>query len=98
MSAAGLRVVELCEGVEGPLCGRHLLLLGAANRAPARRTLNQRFAAPVSGAAPTVNPAGYAEAEPDGPVPTATHLTWVEAAGLARDTDAVVVPSTELVG
>jgi hypothetical protein len=75
-----------------------LLLLGAANRAPARRTLNQRFAAPVSGAAPTVNPAGYAAAEPDGPVPTATHLTWVEAAGLARDTDAVVVPSTELVG
>ena len=76
-----------------------LLLLGAANRAPARRTLNQRFAAPVSEAAPTVNPAGYAAApSPTAPHRTTANLTWVEAAACARDTDAVVVPRSELVG
>src|SRR6185295_2707286 len=47
-----------------------LLLLGAANRAPARRTLAQRFASPVREGAPTVNAGGYAAVDETGPAPT----------------------------
>ncbi len=74
-----------------------LLLLSAAHRAPARRTMDQRFAAPVSDAAPSVNPAGFAAVASEGPAPTETNLTWIEAAAQAQD-GRVVVPSSELVG
>ncbi len=74
-----------------------LLLLGAASRAPARRTLNQRFAAPVREGAPKVNPGGYAAVDEEGPAPTDAGLTWVEAAAQARE-GRFVVPRSELVG
>ncbi len=74
-----------------------LLLLGAASRAPARRTLNQRFASPVREGAPTVNAAGYAAVDETGPAPAEANLTWVEAVAQAGD-GRVVVPRSELVG
>ena len=53
----------------------------------------------MSEAAPTVNRRGLGGRRARRPRtrPTA-NLTWVEAAAFARDTDAVVVPRSELVG
>lgn len=75
-----------------------MTLLSAAGGSAARRTLTQRFQAPVNAAAPTVNPAGWAAITP-GSAPSAT-TTWAEARGAvlasADPSSWVLVPASEL--
>jgi hypothetical protein len=73
--------------------------VSAAATSRVRRTLDKRFAAPVSSAAPRLNPAGWTAVELGAPAPTEANLTWAEARSLARDRFAsVLVPRSELVG
>jgi hypothetical protein len=76
-----------------------MTMLGAAGASRVRRTLDRRFAAPVSPAAPRLNPAGWTAVAMDGPAPTDAKLTWAEARGRAIDRSAfVLVPRSEVVG
>lgn len=75
-----------------------MTLVSAAGAARARRTLTQRFEAPVNAAAPTVNRAGWAAVHMGSAPPADATLTWVEARGQVTDPAAwVLVPRAELV-
>jgi len=74
-----------------------LHLTSAAARAPSRRSLDRRFEAPASPAAPTLRRGGWAAAEAGGAPPTEVGRTWVEArARVAGFAGGVVVPRWEL--
>ena len=76
-----------------------MTMLSASGASRVRRTLDKRFAAPVSAAAPSVNPSGWTAVEVGAPPPTDAKLTWAEARGRALDrTSFVLVPRSEVVG
>ena len=63
-----------------------------------RRTLAQRFDAPVHPAAPVVNRPGWAAVDPAAPAPAVATLTWAEARNQITDpARQVLVPAYELV-
>jgi hypothetical protein len=75
-----------------------LTFVSAAGGSRIRRPVERRFAAPVSAAAPTINPSGWVAAAIGGPQPTEATLTWAEARGAAIErTGRVVVPRSEVV-
>jgi hypothetical protein len=75
-----------------------MTLLSAAGSSRVRRTLTQRFAAPVSSAAPMLNPAGWAAVQPGSAPPADATRTWVEARGQVTGAAGwVLVPRSELV-
>ena len=76
-----------------------LALLSPAARSPARRSLERRFAAPASPAAPQLRRAGWAAVAPAGQPAEPAGRTWVEArARVAGVAGGVVVPGWELAG
>ena len=76
-----------------------MTLRSAAGASPLRRTLEGRFSAPVSAAAPTVKPGGWAAVAIGAAAPADATLTWAEARGQAIDRSRwVLVPRRELVG
>jgi hypothetical protein len=75
-----------------------MTLLSAAAGSRVRRTLTQRFKAPVSAAAPTVNRAGWAAVQVGAVQPADAALTWIEARGQVVAPAAwVLVPRSDLV-
>jgi hypothetical protein len=84
---------------ENPLRVMTLALVGPAGSAASRRTLRNRFAAPVSVLAPTVRAARWAGVSSGG---TTAMTTWAEARGhiLAAADPRVwtIVPATEMAG
>lgn len=76
-----------------------MTMLSAAGASRVRRTLDRRFAAPVSPAAPTLNPGGWVAVAAGASAPVDAKLTWAEARGQAVDRSAfVLVPRSEVVG
>lgn len=74
-----------------------LTMLSAAGTSATRRSLTQRFAAPVRASAPTLNPTGWAAVSAQ---TTAATTTWAEARGhvlASADPSAwVIVPASEM--
>jgi hypothetical protein len=76
-----------------------LTFLSAAGASRIRRPVERRFAAPVSVAAPSINPTGWVAAAIGGPAPTDAKLTWAEARGAAVERAGIVMlPRSEVVG
>ena len=76
-----------------------MTFVSAAGASRIRRPVEKRFAAPVSAAAPSINPAGWVAAAIGGPQPTDAKLTWAEARGAAVErVGVVVIPRSEVVG
>ena len=76
-----------------------MTFVSAAGASRIRRPVEKRFAAPVSAAAPSINPAGWVAAAIGGPQPTDAKLTWAEARGAAVERlGVVVIPRSEVVG
>jgi hypothetical protein len=76
-----------------------MTFMSPAGASRVRRTVEKRFASPVSVAAPTVNPGGWAAVAVGAPLPADAKLTWAEARGNALNRAGfVIVPRSELVG